>query len=81
MDLRIRTSGELRFACLVASVEAVLADAKASGEELRPKQIGDRAGIPENAYRTQEIVTGILHYLEDNKRVVRRRERKAWVQP
>ena len=81
MNVRPRAYGELGFAYLVASVEAVLADAKAAGRELGPKDIGDLAGIPENTTKNQEIATGILHCLEDKGRVVHHLDKHVWVQP
>ena len=52
---------------LIESVLLVLQDALVTSEELGPNDIGKRAGIPENNYKGQEIVTGVLNFLKDQK--------------
>lgn len=71
MTVLSRAFGELGVAYLVASIEVVLEQAQVEEEQLGPKEIGDRAGIPENSFFTQEIVTAFLHYLIDERRVER----------
>ena len=71
------TLGRAGMDHLIESVLLVLQYARDKGELLGPKEIGERAGIPEVSKKNQEIVTGVLHYLKDNE-IVKNKPRRYW---